>query len=42
MIEYMIFKLKLLIIAIETMNEDGKAEISLNPGGVKIKNSTVG
>jgi len=30
------------MIAIETINEEGKAEISLNPGGVKIKNSTVG
>ena len=36
------FQLKLLLIAIESTNEDGKPEISLNPGATKLKSSTVG
>ena len=37
-----ILKLKLLLIAIEMMNEDGKPEIAINPQKMKIKSTTVG
>ena len=35
-------KLKLLIMAIETVNDTGKPEIAIAPLGVKIQNGTVG
>ena len=35
-------QLKLLIIAIELTNSDGKTEIAVNPQKVRIRNATVG
>ena len=35
-------QLKLLLMAIETINDEGKPEISINPQNVRIKRETVG